>query len=60
MIADVFNYAIAVIGFIQAVRRLFARKGFTASLNTVMTLNWLDGGINVEIGVCPLCPTFPE
>jgi hypothetical protein len=40
VIADVFNYAIAVIGFIQTVRRLFARKGFTASLNTVMTLNW--------------------
>ena len=41
MIADVFNYAIAVIGLIQAVGRLFVRKGFTASLNTVMTQNWI-------------------
>jgi hypothetical protein len=40
VIADVVNYAIAGIGFIHAVGRLFVRKGFTAILNTVMTQNW--------------------
>ena len=38
MIADVVNYAIAGIGFLQAAGRLFVRKGF--SVNTVMTQNW--------------------
>ena len=37
MIADVVNYAIAGIGFLQAAGRLFVRKGF--SVNTVMTQN---------------------
>ena len=40
MIADVVNYAIAGIGFIHAVGRLFVSKGFTASVNTDMTQNW--------------------
>jgi len=40
VIADVVNYAIAGIGFIHAVGRLFVSKGFTASVNTVMTQNW--------------------
>jgi len=38
VIADVVNYAIAGIGFLQAAGRLFVRKGF--SVNTVMTQNW--------------------
>jgi hypothetical protein len=41
VIADVASYAIAGIGFIHALGRLFVRKGFTASLNTVMTQNWM-------------------
>ena len=40
MIADVVNYAIAGIGFIHALGRLFVSKGFTAGKNTVMTQNW--------------------
>jgi hypothetical protein len=40
VIADVVNYAIAGIGFIHGVDRLFVSKGFTASVNTVMTQNW--------------------
>jgi hypothetical protein len=39
VIADVVSCAIAGIGFIHAVGRLLVRKGFTASLNTVMTQN---------------------
>ena len=39
MIADVVTYAIAGIGFIHAVGRLFVCKVFTASLNTVITQN---------------------
>jgi hypothetical protein len=39
VIADVVNYAIAGIGFIHALGRLFVSKGFTASMNTVMTQN---------------------
>ena len=38
MIADVVSYAIAGIGFIYAAGRLFVRKGFIPSMNTVMTL----------------------
>ena len=38
MIADVVNYAIAAIGFIHAVGRLFVRV--TANKNTVMTQKW--------------------
>jgi hypothetical protein len=41
VIADVASYAITGIGFIHALGRLFVRKGFTASLNTVMTQNWI-------------------
>ena len=41
MIADVASYAIAGIGFIHALGRSFVRNGFTASLNTVMTQNWI-------------------
>jgi hypothetical protein len=41
VIADVVNYAIAGIGFIHALGRLFVRKGFAASLNTVMMQNWI-------------------
>jgi hypothetical protein len=41
VIADVASYAIAGIGFIHALGRLFVRKGFTAGLNTVMTQNWI-------------------
>jgi hypothetical protein len=44
VIADVVNYAIAGIGFIHAVGRLFVSKGFTASVNTVMTQNWTRRG----------------
>ena len=40
MIADVVNYAIAAIGFIHAVGRLFVRKTVTANKNTVMTQKW--------------------
>jgi hypothetical protein len=40
VITDVVNYAIAGIGFIHALGRLFVCKGFTASMNTVMTQNW--------------------
>jgi hypothetical protein len=40
VIADVVNYAIAGIGFIHAVGRLFVRKIVTANKNTVMTQNW--------------------
>ena len=40
MIADVVNYAIAGIGFIHALGRLFVSKGFRAGKNTVMTQNW--------------------
>jgi len=38
VIADVVSYAIAGIGFIYAAGRLFVRKGFIPSMNTVMTL----------------------
>jgi hypothetical protein len=38
VIADVVSYAIAGIGFIYAAGRLFVRKGFTTSINNVMTL----------------------
>jgi hypothetical protein len=41
VIADVASYAIAGIGVIHALGRLFVRKGFTASLNTVMRQNWI-------------------
>jgi hypothetical protein len=41
VIADVASYAIAGIGVIHALGRLFVRKGFTASLSTVMTQNWI-------------------
>jgi hypothetical protein len=40
VIADVVNYAIAGIGLIHAVGRLFVGRGFTASVNTVMSPNW--------------------
>ena len=40
MIADVVYYAIAGIGFIHAVGRLFVRKTVTANKNTVMTQKW--------------------
>ena len=40
MIADVVNYAIAGIGVIHAVARVFVRKTVTADKNTVMTQNW--------------------
>jgi hypothetical protein len=39
MIADVVNYCVAGIDFIHAVGRLFVRKFFSASKNTVMTQN---------------------
>jgi hypothetical protein len=51
VIADVVNYAIAAIGFIHAVGRLFVRKGF--SVNTVMTQNWIRRRINVGSGIFP-------
>jgi hypothetical protein len=54
VIADVVNYAIAGIGFIHAVGRLFVSKGFTASVNTVMTKIGLGGGIDIENGIFPL------
>jgi hypothetical protein len=54
VIADVVNHAIAGIGFIHLVGRLFVRKGFTTSKNAVMTQIGLDGGINVESGIFPL------
>jgi hypothetical protein len=41
VIADVVNHAIAGIGFIHAMARLFVGKGFTARMNTVMTQNWI-------------------
>jgi hypothetical protein len=41
VIADVVNYAIAAIGFIHAVGRLFVRKTVTANKNTVMTQKWI-------------------
>jgi hypothetical protein len=40
VIADVVNYAVAGIGFIHALGRLFVSKGFRAGKNTVMTQNW--------------------
>jgi hypothetical protein len=39
VIADAVNYAIAGIGFIHAAGRLFVRRGFTASLYTVVKKN---------------------
>jgi hypothetical protein len=38
VIADAVNYAIAGIGFIHAVGRLFIHRGFTASV--VVRQNW--------------------
>jgi len=40
VIAETVNYAIAGIGFIHAVGRLFVRRGFTTSLYTVVKQNW--------------------
>ena len=40
MIADVVYYAIAGIGFIHAVGRLFVRRTVAANKNTVMTQKW--------------------
>jgi hypothetical protein len=39
VIADMVNFVIAGLGFINAAGRLFVRERFSAGMNTVMTQN---------------------
>jgi hypothetical protein len=60
VIADAVNYAIAGIGFIHAVGRLFVRRGFTASLYTVVKQNWTRRRSQCRERNIPALTTFPE